>query len=105
MSETEPLPSDKVEDTTGGVSRRTLLTTSAASVLVGAGMGAGGASLLQSRGGPQPWLRPDRGDAPRVGGLHLQFGADASREVVVSWFTQAAIHNPRAMLGTPGDGF
>src|ERR1700739_3658767 len=106
MSETDPLPSDKVEDRTGGISRRTLLTTGAASALVGAGVGVGGVVLLQSRsGGPQPRLRPRRSDAPRVGGLHLQFGADASSEVVVSWFTDTPVTNPRALLGVPGDGF
>src|SRR6201998_2913863 len=106
MSETEPLSCDEVEDRSGGISRRTLLATGAASALVGAGVGVSGAALLHSRsGGPQPWLRPDRSDAPRVGGLHLQFGADASSEVVVSWFTEAPINNPRAMLGMPGDGF
>jgi hypothetical protein len=43
--------------------------------------------------------------APQVGGLHLQFGADASAEIVVSWHTTAAVSNPRVMLGTPEDGF
>jgi len=89
-----------------GVSRRTLLTTGAASALLGAGVGVGGAALVHSRtGAPQPWLRADRGDVPRVGGLHLQFGADASSEVVVSWFTEGPVNNPRVMLGMPGDGF
>jgi 3',5'-cyclic AMP phosphodiesterase CpdA len=110
MSETEPAPSEKTDpektDPSRGVSRRTLLTTGAASALVGAGVGVGGAVLLQSRGGGlQPWLRPGSSDAPRVGGLHLQFGADASSEVVVSWFTGTPVTNPRAMLGVPGDGF
>jgi 3',5'-cyclic AMP phosphodiesterase CpdA len=100
MSETEPAPADT------GVSRRALLTTGAASALVGAGVGVGGAVLLPSRShAPQPWTRGDRSDAPRVGGLHLQFGADASSEVVVSWFTDAPVANPRVMLGMPGDGF
>ncbi len=36
---------------------------------------------------------------PRVGGLHLQFGADASSTVVVSWHTLAPVRNPRALLG------
>ena len=102
MSETEPAPTE----TTAGVSRRTLLTTGAASALLGAGVGAGGAVLLQSRSPAlQPWLRADRSDTPRVGGLHLQFGSDASTEVVVSWFTDAPVSNPRVMLGMPGDGF
>src|ERR1700731_5242847 len=112
MPETEPAPTDApapayaTGGATGGVSRRTLLTTGAASALVGAGAGVGGAVLLQSRcPAPQPWSRADRSDAPRVGGLHLQFGSDASSEVVVSWSTDAPVNNPRVMLGMPGDGF
>ncbi|MBV9513188.1 MAG: metallophosphoesterase family protein [Mycobacteriaceae bacterium] len=93
-------------ETTTGFSRRTLLTTGAVSALVGAGIGVGGAELLQPRSrGPQPWLQRSRGDAPRVAGLHLEFGSDASSEVVVSWFTDTPVTNPRAMLGMPGDGF
>ena len=41
----------------------------------------------------------------RVGGLHLQFGADASTEVVVSWHSTVAVGNPRVMWGTPSGGF
>ena len=37
-------------------------------------------------------------------GLHLQYGADAASEVVVSWHTAAAVNNPRVMVGTPDDG-
>jgi 3',5'-cyclic AMP phosphodiesterase CpdA len=89
-----------------GLSRRTLLTTGAASAIVGAGLGFGGATLAEQRArGPQVWLRPDTSGAPRVGGLHLQFGSDASSEVVVSWYTTTSVHNPRVMLGTPNDGF
>lgn len=43
--------------------------------------------------------------APAVSGLHLQFGSDASTEVVVSWHTSAAVSSPRVMVGTPDDGF
>jgi 3',5'-cyclic AMP phosphodiesterase CpdA len=42
--------------------------------------------------------------SPRIGGLHLQFGADASTEVVVSWHSASAARNPRVMVGTPHDG-
>jgi 3',5'-cyclic AMP phosphodiesterase CpdA len=38
--------------------------------------------------------------APPVAGLHLQFGADASNEVVVSWQTYASVESPRVYLGT-----
>jgi len=43
--------------------------------------------------------------AASIGGLHLQYGADSSTEVVVSWHTTAAVRNPRVILGTPEDGF
>jgi 3',5'-cyclic AMP phosphodiesterase CpdA len=54
---------------------------------------------------PALWQRPDQAGAPRVGGLHLQFGADASREVVVSWHTTGSVSKPRVQLGIPEDGF
>lgn len=43
--------------------------------------------------------------APDVTGLHLQYGADAATEVVVSWQTTVPVRNPRVLLGVPGDGF
>ncbi|HUC18800.1 MAG TPA: metallophosphoesterase [Acetobacteraceae bacterium] len=36
---------------------------------------------------------------PPVAGLHLQFGRDASFEVVVSWHTLQIVRNPRAVIG------
>ncbi|MDT5093338.1 MAG: hypothetical protein QOH60_2701 [Mycobacterium sp.] len=89
-----------------GFSRRTLITSSAVSALAGAGISLGAAATLRppSRA-PQPWVQPDRSDAPRVAGLHLQFGANAASEVVVSWSTDAPTANPRVMLGLPNDGF
>ncbi len=42
---------------------------------------------------------------PRVAGLHLQFGADASREVVVSWHTLQPISRPRVLLGRPDGAY
>jgi len=36
---------------------------------------------------------------PPVAGLHLQFGADASAEVVVSWHTLQKVKSPRVLLG------
>lgn len=41
----------------------------------------------------------------RVAGLHLQFGSDASSEVVVSWHTSTPVARPRVAFGTPVDGF
>jgi len=87
------------------VSRRTLIV-GGTSAIVGGGVGAGVAGFVASdRTGPTLWQRGDRSDAPRVGGLHLQYGADASSEVVVSWHTAPAVNNPRVMVGTPDDGF
>jgi 3',5'-cyclic AMP phosphodiesterase CpdA len=36
---------------------------------------------------------------PPVAGLHLQFGADASTEMTVSWHTLQPVQNPRVLLG------
>ena len=89
-----------------GFSRRALLATGAASAVIGAGVGIGGVALgTPNVQDPGVWQRPDRNGAPRVGGLHLQFGADASTEVVVSWHSTVAVGNPRVMWGTPSGGF
>jgi hypothetical protein len=99
-------PPDIGPDIRPGISRRRLLTTSAASAVLGAGVGAGGAALVWSHPrGPAVWYQPDRNGAPPVVGLHLQFGKNASTEVVVSWHTTDAVRNPRVMLGTPTSGF
>lgn len=89
-----------------GISRRRLLTTGAAAAVVGAGIGAGGVALLRSsHHGPMLWTQSDRSGVQPVGGLHLQFGRDASREVVVSWHTTDGVRNPRVMVGTSTSGF
>lgn len=82
------------------VNRRTLIV-GGTSALVGAGAAG---FLTADRTGPTLWQRGDRSGAPQVGGLHLQYGADAASEVVVSWHTAAAVNNPRVMVGTPDDG-
>lgn len=38
-------------------------------------------------------------DTPPVHGLHLQFGADAATQMVVSWHALQRVANPRAVLG------
>ncbi|QUR67190.1 purple acid phosphatase family protein [Mycobacterium spongiae] len=89
-----------------GINRRKLLTTGAASAFLGMGVGVGGAALLwPRRHDPTVWYQPDTNGAAPVGGLHLQFGANAATEVVVSWHTTDAVRNPRVMLGTPTSGF
>jgi hypothetical protein len=89
-----------------GISRRTLLTTGAATTIVGTGLGAGAVAFFGSPGrGPTLWTQPERSGAQPVGGLHLQFGRDASTEVVVSWHTTDPVSNPRVMAGTSTAGF
>src|SRR5262249_60744698 len=81
------------------------LSVGGTSAIVGAGVGAGVAGFVASdRTGPVLWQRGDRSDAPPVGGLHLQYGTDASSEVVVSWHTASAVNSPRIKVGTPDDG-
>jgi hypothetical protein len=43
---------------------------------------------------------PDPLTISPVAGLHLQFGADASSEMIASWHTLQPVRNPRVMLGT-----
>src|SRR5579871_5259647 len=42
---------------------------------------------------------PDPVTTPPVAGLHLQFGADASSEMVVSWHTLQPVKNAHVLLG------
>jgi 3',5'-cyclic AMP phosphodiesterase CpdA len=96
------------DDTTGRtVSRRFAIGAGLAAAVGGAALGAGSVALTRSPGpsDADAWSRTDRGGAPRVAGLHLQFGADAATELIASWHTAAAISNPRVLLGTPQGGF
>src|SRR6202166_2241259 len=78
------------------LSRRKLLTAA------GIGGAAVAASLIRSgaaeAASPSP-PSPDPVTAPPVAGLHLQFGADASSEMVVSWHALQPVRNPRVVLG------
>ena len=75
------------------LSRRKLLA--AAGIVVAASLArtAEAEAVLPSRQSPDPVATPP------VAGLHLQFGADASSEMVVSWHTLQPIQNPRVVLG------
>ena len=42
---------------------------------------------------------------PAVDGLHVQFGADASSQVVVSWHTLEDVTDPRVAIGTVSAGY
>jgi hypothetical protein len=87
-----------------GMGRRGFLAVAAGATLAaGPFLGGGSADaateqLGSSRGG-------DPVTTPRVAGLHLQFGADASREVVVSWHSLQPIRNARVLLGRPDGGY
>lgn len=48
---------------------------------------------------PTPAGQADPVTTPRVGGLHVQFGADPSREVVVSWSTLSPVQEAKVLLG------
>jgi hypothetical protein len=79
------------------LSRRGLLTTAGVT-------GAGAAlSLLvgQEPALAAPAAAPPSGSpaSARVNGLHVQFGGDASREVVVSWHSLSPVTGSRVMVG------
>ena len=79
------------------LSRRKLLAAAGvgSGALVAASFTAGG----NAQAAALPGESPDPLGTPSVAGLHLQFGADASSEVTVSWHTLQPIHNPRVVLG------
>ncbi len=84
------------------VSRRALLT---AAGLGGLGLGvapllAGSAQAAQEDTSSRPATVDPT--VPRIAGLHLQFGADASRDVVVSWHSLAPVVNARVLLTLTG---
>src|SRR5579883_2438061 len=72
-----------------------------------AAAGIGGAALVaatlvgheDARAAAASSEAPDPVATPPVAGLHLQFGADASSEMVVSWHTLQPVQNPRVLLG------
>ena len=74
-------------------------------LLAAAGIGAGAvvaASLVGSSEAaavPAARASSDPVATPPVAGLHLQFGADASSEMVVSWHTLQPVRHPRVLLG------
>jgi Purple acid Phosphatase, N-terminal domain/Calcineurin-like phosphoesterase len=79
------------------LSRRRLLA--AAGIAGGAVMTA---SLIGTGAAQTPPISrrsPDQAATPPVAGLHLQFGADASSEMVVSWHTLQSVRDPRVVLG------
>jgi 3',5'-cyclic AMP phosphodiesterase CpdA len=76
-------------------------------LLAAAGIGTGALAVAslnvvgEAQAAARPGEAPDLVATPSVAGLHLQFGADASSEVTVSWHTLQPISNPRVVLGRP----
>jgi Purple acid Phosphatase, N-terminal domain/Calcineurin-like phosphoesterase len=68
----------------------------AAAPATGASSGPSGAAAFHPS--------PDTIGAPPVQGLHLTFGKDPSRQMVVSWLTDAPVKRPRVLYGTLGHG-
>ncbi|MGW5112072.1 hypothetical protein [Nocardia sp. NPDC004123] len=84
-----------------GVSRRGLFTATAGAAAAGIAAGAAGTVALRSEGGSgaaELWRKPTDSEAPAVRGVHLQYGADAAREAVVSWHTTVSVTAPRVRL-------
>jgi hypothetical protein len=83
-----------------GFSRRGFLTTAG---VTGVGAALAGmspaAAATSGNASTIPTMVGDPLTTPMVNGLHLQFGADASSEVVVSWHTLQPVGHARVMLG------
>jgi hypothetical protein len=77
-------------------------------LLAAAGIAAAAAPLIgagEARAAPDPGAPTDPVATPPVAGLHLQFGADGSSEMVVSWHTLQPVRRPRVLLGRLDGGF
>lgn len=85
--------SDDIRD----VSRRRLLA--AAGIYGGAVAAASLMPIGPAEAAPVSGARVDPATTPPVAGLHLQFGADASSEVVISWHALQPVRNPRVFVG------
>lgn len=55
-------------------------------------------TAVATTAGPVLWTQPSAA-ATAPSGLHLAYGADPGREMVVSWSTPASVRNPRLLLG------
>jgi hypothetical protein len=72
------------------LSRRRLLAAAGAAVA---------SSLIRPTEAKAATAAPNPAAMPPVDGLHLQFGADASSEMVVSWHALQRVRRPRVLLG------
>ncbi len=69
-----------------------------------AGRSVDAAAPTHAQLGLQLLRQPDRTGAPAADQVHLQFGADTARSMVVSWSTPAPVRRPAVRLGTPAGG-
>jgi 3',5'-cyclic AMP phosphodiesterase CpdA len=76
------------------LSRRKLLAAAGIAAVAAPFIGSGEATAAAATG---PSIDPMA--TPPVAGLHLQFGADASSEMVVSWHALQPVRQPRVLLG------
>lgn len=97
-----------------GVNRRRFLTAAGAAgvgfaglSMVGPGVASAAAADPKSSAAQQIWRKPvgDPLSTPVVAGLHLQFGADSSSQIVVSWHSLQPVRRPRVLLGSPDGEF
>jgi hypothetical protein len=72
------------------------------SFIGGVGVTAGG---LLVAGSPLLWQQAARADTVTAEQVHLTFGREPAREVVVSWVTPTPVSNPTVIVGTAADGF
>jgi hypothetical protein len=79
------------------LSRRKLLAAAGIGGLIGATASLTGTASAEAV--PVSTGSSDPAATPSVTGLHLQFGADASSEMVVSWHTLAPVRHSRVVLG------
>jgi hypothetical protein len=82
------------------VSRRAVL---GGAVGLGGALAVGVPTVAGCAAGGSSWARAAGNGAPPVVGLHLQFGADASQELVVSWHADAPVSAARDLLGQGAD--
>src|SRR6201986_5556014 len=67
----------------------------------GIGVTAGG---LMVASGPVLWQQAAKADTVTAEQVHLTFGEDPAREVVVSWVTPTSVSRPTVIVGTPHGG-
>ena len=67
-------------------------------------LGRMGAGAVVLGVGPTLWRQPAVQGAPGIEQVHLQFGADAGREMTVSWVTAEPVQRPRLRYGTADGG-